>query len=51
MADKLRLVLTFKQEEKWLLDEINKHSGKGNWIKDVLTEKLRAENSAKKDIK
>lgn len=37
MADKpLKLLLSFKQEEKWILDEINKHSGKGNWVKDIL---------------
>nr|DAM68912.1 MAG TPA: hypothetical protein [Caudoviricetes sp.] len=37
----LKLMLTFKQDEKWLYDEVCNHSGKGNWIKDVLKEHLK----------
>lgn len=44
MADKpLRLVLTFKQSEKWIYDAVNEHSGKGNWIKDILVKELKKE--------
>lgn len=36
----LKLMLTFKRDEKYLYDEIQRHSGKGNWIKDVLKEHI-----------
>lgn len=39
--EKLRLVLTFKKEEKYLFDEVQSHSGKGNWIKDILKAHIR----------
>ncbi|HWP50128.1 MAG TPA: hypothetical protein VN626_00390 [Clostridia bacterium] len=44
MADKpLKVLLTFKQSEKWLYDEICSHSGKGNWVKDILAGYLRGQ--------
>lgn len=35
-----KLVLTFKREEKYIYDEIQKHSGKGNWVKDILKQHI-----------
>ena len=50
MADKpLRLMISFKVEEKWILDEINKHSGKGNWVKDILAEEIRSQRKGVQD--
>lgn len=43
----LRLVLSFKESERWIYEEIQKHSGKGNWIKDVLAEKIKEEQKKK----
>jgi flagellar basal body-associated protein FliL len=40
--ESLKILLTFKQSEKYLYDEIQKHSGKGNWVKDILREYLEA---------
>jgi hypothetical protein len=37
---KMVIVITFKKNEKWIYDEVQKHSGKGNWIKDILKEYL-----------
>ncbi|MEG0944408.1 MAG: hypothetical protein RSD74_02220 [Angelakisella sp.] len=49
MDDKpIRLVLSFKQSEKWIYDEICRHSGKGNWVKDVLCEKITTERQEQK---
>ena len=36
----MKVLLTFKQSEKWLYDEICSHSAKGNWVKDVLIKHL-----------
>ena len=38
--EKLRTVITYKQSEKWIFDEVQKHSGKGNWVKDILKDYL-----------
>lgn len=38
---KLQQLITFKKEEKYLYDEIQKHSGKGNWVKDILIDYLK----------
>lgn len=38
---KLQQLITFKKEEKYLYDEIQKHSGKGNWVKDILADYIR----------
>ena len=36
----MRTVITYKTSEKWIFDEIEKHSGKGNWVKDILSDYL-----------
>lgn len=38
---KLQQLITFKKDEKYLYDEIQKHSGKGNWVKDILADYLK----------
>jgi hypothetical protein len=43
-------MLTFKTNEKWLYDEIVKHSGKGNWIKDILSEKVKSPGEKAHDL-
>lgn len=35
------MMLTFKQSEKWMYDEIMKHSGKSNYVKDILAQHLQ----------
>lgn len=37
----LKLMLTFKKDEKYIYDEIQRHSGKGNWVKDILKEHIK----------
>jgi len=37
----MKTVITYKKNEKWIFDEIEKHSGKGNWVKDVLANYLQ----------
>ena len=32
----MRTVVTYKQNEKWIYDVVEKHSAKGNWVKDIL---------------
>ena len=39
----MMLTLSFKEDERWLFEEICKHSSKGGWIKDVLTDYLRGQ--------
>jgi len=41
MAARLKMMLTFKQSEKWIYDEIMKHSGKGNYVKDILAQHMQ----------
>jgi hypothetical protein len=38
---KLQQLRTFKKDEKYLWDEIQRHSGKGNWIKDILADYIK----------
>jgi hypothetical protein len=45
----LKMMLTFKQSEQWLYDEIQKHSGKGNWIKDIIADYLKKQEKAPSD--
>lgn len=39
----LRHILTYKQSEKWLYDVVESHSGKSNWIKDILSAYVKGE--------
>jgi hypothetical protein len=48
MPKGLKLILTFKTTEKYIYDEIQKHSGKGNWIKDILKAYIRPPNTPDK---
>lgn len=41
MAKQMMLTLTFKDSEKWIYEEICKHSAKGGWVKDILAEHIR----------
>lgn len=41
----LNVLITFKQDERWLYDEICRHSSKGGWVKDVLKEYLQSQES------
>lgn len=41
MKEELKVIVTFKRTEKWIYDEIQKHSGKGNWIKDILANYIK----------
>lgn len=36
----MKITISFKANELWIYDAVCKHSGKGNWIKDVLAEYL-----------
>lgn len=36
----LKILVTFKREEKWMYEEIIKHSAKGNFIKDIIKTEL-----------
>jgi hypothetical protein len=49
-ADKtkqLTVTISFKDEEKWLYDEIRRHSGKSTWIKDILIKEITNETYGK----
>jgi hypothetical protein len=35
-----KIILTFKPSERWIYEEIRKHSGMGNWVKDILRDYL-----------
>ena len=41
MAKQMMLTLTFKESEKWIYEEICKHSAKGGWVKDILADHIR----------
>lgn len=41
MAKQMMLTLTFKDSEKWIYEEICKHSAKGGWVKDILADYIR----------
>lgn len=41
MSKQMAVNVTFKDSEKWIYDEVMKHSSKGGFIKDVLAEHLR----------
>jgi len=41
----LIIPLSFKQEEKYLYDEIKKHSGYSYWIKEAIKDKITKESN------
>ena len=41
MSKQMAVNVTFKDSEKWIYDEVMKHSSKGGFIKDILAEHLR----------
>lgn len=45
---KLQQLITFKKEEKYIYDEIKQHSGKGNWVKDILAQYIKSKESTEK---
>jgi hypothetical protein len=45
----LKLILTFKKTEKYIFDEVQKHSGKGNWIKDILADYIKSNEKTPSD--
>lgn len=45
----LNILITFKQDERWLYDEICQHSSKGGWIKDVLKDYLKSNQTDPSD--
>ena len=51
----MKTVITYKKNEKWIYDEIEKHSGKGSWIKDILSNYLKGNlvyiENAEKQVK
>lgn len=47
----MKLQLTFKETEKHLWDEINRHHSKSGFIKDVLAEYLRKQKPEENRIK
>ena len=46
----VKITISFKTNELWIYDEICKHSGKGNWIKDILSEFLKGNSNSKNTI-
>lgn len=46
MEKELKLVLTFKQSEKYIYDEIQNHSAKGGWVKDILRDYIEQNKKA-----
>jgi hypothetical protein len=46
MGKQMLIPLSFKKNEEWLYDEICKHSGKCAWVKDIVAEYIRNQNSA-----
>lgn len=42
-----KIILTFKASEKYLYDEIVQHSGKSNWVKDILSSHISPPGKAK----
>lgn len=47
MSRQMAVNVTFKDSEKWIYDEVMKHSSKGGFIKDVLAEHLRDKKKEK----
>ena len=41
MSKQMAVNVTFKDSEKWIYDEVVRHSSKGGFIKDVLAEHIR----------
>ena len=41
MSKQMAVNVTFKDSEKWIYDEVMKHSSKGGFIKDILAEHLK----------
>lgn len=48
MSKQMAVNVTFKDSERWIYDEVMKHSSKGGFIKDVLAEYLR--NTKKESV-
>jgi hypothetical protein len=44
MSKAPKIILTFKANERYMYDEIVKHSGKANWVKDILKNHIRPPN-------
>lgn len=42
MRSGLKIILTFKESERYLWEEIKKHSGYSAWIKDLLKEQIKS---------
>jgi hypothetical protein len=42
-----KVILTFKENERYLYDEISRHSGKANWVKDILAKVVPAPEKTK----
>lgn len=47
--DASKFLLSFKKDERYIYDEIQRHSGKGNWIKDILKEHIKKPDSKSLD--
>lgn len=47
MSKQMAVNVTFKDSEKWIYDEVMKHSSKGGFIKDILAEHLRDNKNEK----
>lgn len=47
MSKQMAVNVTFKDSEKWIYDEVMKHSSKGGFIKDILAEHLRGTRKEK----
>ena len=43
----MRITITFKENERYIYEEIQRHSAKANWVKDVLAEYIKAKNESK----
>lgn len=45
MGKPMIIPISFKESERYIYEEICKHSGKGAWVKDVLAEHIKNQNS------
>lgn len=48
--NKMRTTITYKDSEKWLYEKVNSHSGKGNWIKDLLKDYYCGELAYRQEV-
>ena len=46
MGKQMMLTLTFKENERYIYDEICRHSGKGGWVKDVLADHIKNQKTS-----